>query len=45
MFIWNLNFLTPDFAKSAFAILRPDWTPRPAYCEIAAMRARRLPGC
>ena len=44
-FVWNLNFLTPDFAKSAFAILRPDWTPRPAYCALAAMRGKRVAGC
>ncbi|HLF09202.1 MAG TPA: hypothetical protein VI789_07635 [Dehalococcoidia bacterium] len=45
MFVWNLNFLTPDFAKSAFAVLRPDWTPRPAYCALAAMRGKQVAGC
>jgi hypothetical protein len=45
MFVWNLNFMTSDFAKSAFAVLRPDWTPWPAYCALAQMRGKRPAGC
>jgi polysaccharide biosynthesis protein PslG len=35
--VWNLNFgvLGPtDDEKSTFGILRPDWTPRPAYLAL-----------
>ncbi len=37
MFAWNLNFavLGTD-EKSAFGILAPDWTPRPAYIALQA---------
>jgi hypothetical protein len=45
MFLWNLNYLTPDFAKSAFAVLRPDWSPRPAYCELTRLRGKQAVGC
>lgn len=43
MFVWNLNFAPaaePDDrnAKRAFSILRADWSPRPAYLSLKAMR-------
>jgi polysaccharide biosynthesis protein PslG len=37
VFVWNLNFsvLGPqDDEKSAFGILNPDWSPRPAYLAL-----------
>ena len=42
MFVWNLNFASSAdpqdrYAKRAFSILNPDWTPRPAYLALAAM--------
>jgi polysaccharide biosynthesis protein PslG len=55
--VWNLNFGVlgpPDDEKSTFGILRPDWTPRPAYLalqryvtaqtQLQAQRAPRLSG-
>jgi hypothetical protein len=40
MFTWNLNFgpaCGPFDEKAAFGILLPNWTPRPAYNQLAAM--------
>lgn len=37
MFLWNLNFFGNDFAKRAFAVLKPDWSPRASYRALAAM--------
>lgn len=37
MFVWNLNFFGTDYAKRAFAVLNPDWTPRPAYKALSSM--------
>ena len=37
MFVWDLTFFGTDFAKRAFAILNPDWSPRPAYKALASM--------
>ncbi|GEM_PF-3584926 len=42
MFVWNLNFAPSadpgdTQAKKAFSIIRPDWSPRPAYNALAAM--------
>ena len=42
MFVWNLNFPTlPDLPvtdeKRPFGILKPDWSPRPAYVALRAM--------
>jgi len=37
MAVWNLNFFGTDQAKQAFSVLRPDWSPRPAYNALAGM--------
>jgi hypothetical protein len=40
MFLWNLNFATAFPAgdeKSAFGLLRPDWSQRPAYQALVNM--------
>ncbi len=42
MFVWNLNFATGEpendrYAKRAFAVLYPDWSPRPAYNALRDM--------
>ena len=42
MFAWNLNFAPgaepgDPFAKRCFSILRPDWSPRPAYSALKSM--------
>lgn len=37
MFVWNLNFFDYDFAKRAFAVLKPDWSARSSYKALAAM--------
>jgi len=40
MFLWNLNFSTvtgPADEKAAFSIVRPDWSPRPAFAALAHM--------
>ena len=37
MFVWNLNFYSTDLAMRAFAVLNPDWSPRPAYRALASM--------
>ena len=37
MFVWNLNFFGTDYAKRAFAVLNPDWSPRPAHTALASM--------
>ena len=37
MFIWNLNFPGSDEAKCAFALLKPDGSPRPAYTSLKQM--------
>jgi hypothetical protein len=40
MFVWNLNFATifpPSDEKSAFGVIRPNGTPRPAYTALANM--------
>ncbi|MBI4299730.1 MAG: hypothetical protein HY677_01240, partial [Chloroflexi bacterium] len=38
-FVWNLNYnLGPDQEVTAWAIVRPDWTQRPAYKALAAMK-------
>ncbi len=40
MFVWNLNFgpvSGPHDEKAAFGILRPDWSPRPAYAALRDM--------
>jgi hypothetical protein len=40
MFVWNLNFVGDEAdseAVRAFAVLRPDFAPRPAYNALAAM--------
>ncbi len=34
MFVWNLNFFGTDQAKRAFAVINPDWSPRPAYLAL-----------
>jgi hypothetical protein len=34
MFVWNLNFFGVDQAKRAFAVINPDWSPRPAYTAL-----------
>lgn len=41
MFVWNLNFAPvsgPADEKAAFGLLRSDWSPRPAYEALRAMR-------
>jgi hypothetical protein len=43
LFVWNLNFAPAaepddDFAKRAFSIINTDWTPRPAYNALKAMK-------
>jgi hypothetical protein len=40
MFVWNLNFAPiagPADEKSAFCLVRPDWSPRPAYEALRNM--------
>jgi len=40
MFLWNLNFGPVCGAadeKAAYSIVRPDWSPRPAYNALASM--------
>ena len=40
MFVWNLNFAPvagPQDEKSAFSIVKNDWSPRPAYHALKAM--------
>ncbi len=40
MFLWNLNFATAfpgSDEKSAFSLLRADWSPRPAYQALVNM--------
>ena len=40
MFVWNLNFaavVPPTDEKAPFGILRPDYSPRPAYDALKAM--------
>ncbi|MEA3345387.1 MAG: SH3 domain-containing protein [Chloroflexota bacterium] len=40
MFLWNLNFGPVCGAadeKAAYSIIRPDWSPRPAYAALADM--------
>jgi hypothetical protein len=40
MFVWNLNFQVttgPDNEKYGWAVLRGDWSPRPAYNSLKAM--------
>jgi len=42
MFLWNLNYApgirsTDTFAMKAFSIIRPDWSPRPAYYALKEM--------
>jgi len=40
MFLWNLNFGPVSGAadeKAAYSIIRPDWSPRPAYTALANM--------
>ncbi len=40
MFVWNLNFATvvpPTDEKGPFGIIRPDWTPRPAFWALVDM--------
>ena len=50
MFVWNLNFAPSAeaddrFAKRAFSIIQPTWSPRPSYCSLAALLGRRPAGC
>jgi spore germination protein YaaH len=40
MFLWNLNFgpvCGPADEKAAYGVIRPDWSPRPAYAALASM--------
>ena len=40
MFVWNLNFAPvagPADEKSAFGLVRADWSPRPAYEALRNM--------
>ncbi len=40
MFVWNLNFATafaPTDEKSAFGVIRPNGSPRPAYAALSSM--------
>jgi hypothetical protein len=40
MFVWNLNFgpvTGPRDEKAAFGLVRPDWSPRPAYFALRDM--------
>jgi polysaccharide biosynthesis protein PslG len=47
MFLWNLNFSVawagehgdPTHEQASFSVLNPDWSPRPAWHAIQAMRA------
>ncbi|MGI8856512.1 MAG: hypothetical protein ACR2JW_12235 [Thermomicrobiales bacterium] len=37
MFVWNLNFQVTSGAgdeKSGYGVLRPDWSPRPAFLAL-----------
>jgi hypothetical protein len=41
MFVWNLNFSTlglpPEDEKVPWAVVNPDWSPRPAYTVLQEM--------
>jgi len=37
MFVWNLNHWDPSEAGHGFSVLRPDWSPRPAYTALSRM--------
>lgn len=46
MFLWNINFAVlwgeqgnPDHEQAAFAILNPDWSPRPSYLALQSLIA------
>jgi hypothetical protein len=38
MVVWNLNHFSYQQALQAFAVVRPDWTPRAAYTALARMQ-------
>lgn len=46
LFLWNMNFAVlwgeqgnPDHEQAAFAILNPDWSPRPSYLAVQSLIA------
>ncbi|MEI6180559.1 MAG: glycoside hydrolase family 44 protein [Chloroflexales bacterium] len=47
LFLWNMNFAVlwgekdnPDHEQASFAILNPDWSPRPAFLGVQSLLAQ-----